>query len=121
MYEFDVTYSADLFYSCTHIRWSILNRFLEATVNGLSESQPACIRISSVRASYYYCENLILNQQAEILSPALPLLYEGTMSIAQAYGTEVLTLSLDSMEIALKVCARVESCSLFIKLTLDSV
>ena len=78
-------------------------RFLEATVTGLSESQPACVRISSVRATLFFCENLMRSEQTPLLNPVLSLLFEGAMSIAQAYGTEVLALCLESMEIALRV------------------
>ena len=52
---------------------------------------------------FYFCENLMMNKQTELLNPVLPLLFEGAMSIAQAYGTEVLALCLESMEITLRV------------------
>lgn len=78
-------------------------RFLEATVTALGEGQPAPVRISAVRAVYFFCDNLIANSQTALLSPALPAMYESVMSIAQSYGSEVLGLSLDSMEHLLKV------------------
>ena len=43
------------------------------------------------------------SEQTQLLNPVLSLLFEGAMSIAQAYGTEVLALCLESMEIALRV------------------
>lgn len=61
------------------------------------------MRISSVRAGYYFCDNLMSAQKTQLLSPILPLMYEGVMAIALAYGTEVLGVSLDSMEIILRV------------------
>ena len=32
------------------------SRFLEATVNGLQENQPSCIRISAIKAIYWFCK-----------------------------------------------------------------
>ena len=83
--------------------YRLFGRFLEATVTALGEGQPPPVRISAVRAVYFFCDNLIANNQTALLIPALPAMYEGVMSIAQSYGTEVLGLSLDSMEHLLKV------------------
>ena len=83
--------------------YRLVGRFLEATVTALGEGQPPPVRISAVRAVYFFCDNLIANNQTALLIPALPTMYEGVMSIAQSYGTEVLGLSLDSMEHLLKV------------------
>ena len=83
--------------------YCLIGRFLEATVTALGEGQPPPVRISAVRAVYFFCDNLIANNQTALLIPALPAMYEGVMSIAQSYGTEVLGLSLDSMEHLLKV------------------
>jgi len=76
-------------------------RFLEATVAGLADAQPACVRISAVRATFHFCEGLTKTPDA--LTPVLPILFERVMSIAQGYSSEVLALCLDAIEELLKV------------------
>ena len=109
--------------------YCLVGRFLEATVTALGEGQPPPVRISAVRAVYFFCDNLIANNQTALLIPALPAMYEGVMSIAQSYGTEVLGLSLDSMEHLLKVRSYVmmappyifsrETCIIWISIAFD--
>ncbi|XP_046424857.1 importin-9 isoform X1 [Neodiprion fabricii] len=77
------------------------SRFLEATVNGLQENQPACIRISAVKAAYWFCDAFIKgnNGNQNILRSHLPALFQGLFNLASQMSAEVLTIVLESFAI----------------------
>ncbi|KAK0168636.1 hypothetical protein PV327_002414 [Microctonus hyperodae] len=79
----------------------ISSRFLEATVNGLQENQPICIRISSVRAVYWFCEASTTANAAirDIVRSHLPAIFQGLFAITNQPSTEVLTLVMETFSV----------------------
>ncbi|XP_020710899.2 importin-9 isoform X2 [Athalia rosae] len=77
------------------------SRFLEATVNGLQENQPACIRISAVKSAYWFCNASVEgnNGNDNILRSHLPALFQGLFNLASQMSAEVLTLVLECFAI----------------------
>ena len=84
---------------------------LQATVTGIHESQSAVIRISAVRAIASLCQHLAqtpqpnqpVNPWVALLKPYLAPLTEGLVCVAMQYGTDVLSLCLDTLVVVLKV------------------
>lgn len=83
----------------------ISSRFLEATVNGLQENQPICIRISSVRAVYWFCEASTTANAAirDIVRLHLPAIFQGLFAITNQPSTEVLTLVMETFSVLVAV------------------
>ncbi|XP_011308403.1 importin-9 [Fopius arisanus] len=84
----------------------MIPRFLEATVNGLQENQPICIRISSVRAVYWFCEaptapnDLIDNSVRSQLSA----MFQGLFNLVANQPTiEVLNLVMETFAVVISV------------------
>ncbi|XP_012280793.1 importin-9 [Orussus abietinus] len=77
------------------------SRFLEATVNGLQQNQPACIRISSVKALYWFCEATESedNTIKKILCSHLPSTFQGLFDLASQSNTEVLSLAMETFSV----------------------
>ncbi|XP_015606737.1 importin-9 isoform X2 [Cephus cinctus] len=76
-------------------------RFLEATVNGLQENQPSCIRISAVKAVYWFCEASSSGNSAinNIMRSHLPAIFQGLFNLANQPSTEVLTLLMETFAV----------------------
>ncbi|KZC12620.1 Importin-9 [Dufourea novaeangliae] len=77
------------------------SRFLEATVNGLQESQPACIRISAVKAIYWFCKastTEINSTIGNIIRSHLPNIFQGLFNLANQPSTEVLILVMETFQ-----------------------
>ncbi|XP_013378770.1 importin-9 isoform X2 [Lingula anatina] len=81
----------------------LLERFLQATVSGLHPSQPPSVRISAVRAVFGFCDHLKQSNTTQLLAPHLGNMFDGLMSIAQQFSTEVLALCLETINIVLSV------------------
>ncbi|XP_053974223.1 importin-9 [Hylaeus anthracinus] len=77
------------------------SRFLEATVNGLQENQPACIRISAVKAIYWFSRASTTETNstiANIIRSHLPNIFQGLFNLANQPSTEVLTLVMETLQ-----------------------
>ncbi|KAI8511530.1 Importin 9 [Branchiostoma belcheri] len=81
----------------------LVQRFLEATVNGLQPNQSPSVRISAVRAIFGYCDHLKQSGNTQLLVPYLPHVTEGLISIATQYASEVLALVLETLRIVLTI------------------
>lgn len=81
------------------------SRFLEATVNGLLENQPACIRISAVKAVYWFCEASISGNPAieSIMRIHLPAIFQRIFSLTSQPTSEVLTLVMETFAVLVTV------------------
>nr|XP_003701541.2 PREDICTED: importin-9 isoform X1 [Megachile rotundata] len=78
------------------------SRFLEATVNGLQENQPACIRISAVKAIYWFCKASTTesnNTLGNIIRSHLPNIFQGLFNLANQPSTEILTLVMETLQV----------------------
>lgn len=74
----------------------VSSRFLEAAVNGLQENQPSCIRISAVKAIYWFCEIPSEEAIANIISCHLPNIFRGLFNLASQPSTDVLILVMET-------------------------
>ncbi|KAL2717247.1 importin-9 [Vespula squamosa] len=77
------------------------SRFLEATVNGLQENQPSCIRISAVKAIYWFCEISCAdanNPTNNIIRSHLPNIFQGLFNLSSQASTEVLILVMETFQ-----------------------
>lgn len=77
------------------------SRFLEATVNGLQENQPACIRISAVKAIYWFCKASTTETNStigNIIRSHLPNIFQGLFNFASQPSTEILTLVMETLQ-----------------------
>ncbi|XP_024868417.1 importin-9 isoform X2 [Temnothorax curvispinosus] len=77
----------------------VSSRFLEATVNGLQENQPPCIRISAVKAIYWFSEastgkDSIIN----IIRCHMPNIFQGLFNLVSQPSTDVLTLVMETFQ-----------------------
>lgn len=77
----------------------VSSRFLEATVNGLQENQPPCIRISAVKAIYWFCEastekDFLVN----IIRCHMPNIFQGLFNLVSQPNTDVLTLVMETFQ-----------------------
>ncbi|KAK1135756.1 hypothetical protein K0M31_000333 [Melipona bicolor] len=80
----------------------ISSRFLEATVNGLQENQLSCIRISAVKAIYWFCKASVEENNStlgNIIRSHLPNIFQGIFSLANQASTEILTLVLETLQV----------------------
>ncbi|XP_054724425.1 LOW QUALITY PROTEIN: importin-9-like [Uloborus diversus] len=78
-------------------------RFLQATVNGLAQSQPPTVRISAARAVWGFCDHLKAKKQEHVIMPYLPQLLEGLLSLAIQFSSEVLSLALEAIAIVITI------------------
>lgn len=77
------------------------SRFLEATVNGLQEQQPVCIRISAVKAIHWFREVVTTNEGdalRNIIGSHLPNIFQGLFSLISQSSTEVLISVMETYE-----------------------
>jgi len=81
----------------------LLLRFIEASVTGLESTQLAAVRISAVRAVYEFCAHLKLSNNTEILTPFLPKVMDGLLTMATQSTDDVLALVLESLRIVMSV------------------
>lgn len=79
------------------------NRFLEASVTGLLETQPPSVRISAVRAVFGFCEQLKVSESTSILLPFLEPILNGLVQLATQYGQDILALVLETIAVVLTV------------------
>ncbi|XP_014471469.1 PREDICTED: importin-9 [Dinoponera quadriceps] len=77
----------------------VSSRFLEATVNGLQENQPSCIRISAVKAIYWFCETPSEESIANIIRCHLPNIFRGLFNLASQPSTDVLLLVMETFHV----------------------
>lgn len=76
----------------------ISSQFLQATVNGLQENQPICIRISAVKGIYSFCEASSENETIKsLVCSNLPTIFQGLFSLVSQPSTEVLTLVMETL------------------------
>ncbi|XP_043478720.1 importin-9 isoform X2 [Leptopilina heterotoma] len=76
----------------------ISSQFLQATVNGLQENQPICIRISAVKGIYSFCEASSENEAIKsLVCSNLPTIFQGLFSLVSQPSTEVLTLVMETL------------------------
>ncbi|XP_033341884.2 importin 9 [Megalopta genalis] len=82
------------------------SQFLEATVNGLQENQPACIRISAVKAIYWFCEASNTETSIDMVNNIrshLPAIFQGLFNLATQPSTEVLTLVMETLQVLISM------------------
>lgn len=82
----------------------VSSRFLEATVNGLQENQSPCIRISAVKAIYWFSEastgkDPIIN----IIRCHMPNIFQGLFNLVSQPSTDVLTLVMETFQMLIWV------------------
>ncbi|XP_066586288.1 importin-9 isoform X2 [Prorops nasuta] len=77
--------------------------FLEATVNGLQENQPTCIRISAVRAIYWLCgaANSSNNTISNVIKSHLRNIFEGLFNLTTQASPEVLAVVMETFQVLL--------------------
>ncbi|XP_064160187.1 importin-9 [Anguilla rostrata] len=78
----------------------LLLQLLQATVSGLSASQPPAVRIS---AAPRYCEQLKLSGSTQVLLPFLPGVLDGLVPLAAPFGPAVLALVLETLRVVCTV------------------
>ena len=79
------------------------DRFLQATVSGLQNTQPPSVRISAVRAVFGFSEHLKSTGNPQLLQPYISDMIEGLLVIATQFSSEVLALVLETMCIVISV------------------
>lgn len=78
----------------------VSSRFLEATVNGLQENQPPCIRISAVKAIYWFSEASVEKDSIiNIIGCHMPNIFQGLFSLVSQPNTDVLILVMETFQI----------------------
>lgn len=78
----------------------VSSRFLEATVNGLQENQPPCIRISAVKAIYWFSEASVEEDSiVNIIGCHMPNIFQGLFSLVSQPNTDVLILVMETFQI----------------------
>ncbi|XP_026671406.1 importin-9 isoform X2 [Ceratina calcarata] len=77
------------------------SRFLEATIIGLQENQLTCIRISAIKAIYWFCKASAENNDTlgSIIRSHLPNIFQGVFNLANHPSTEILTLVIETMQV----------------------
>lgn len=85
----------------------VSSRFLEAAVNGLQENQPSCIRISAVKAIFWFCEVPPDEAIANIISCHLPNIFQGLFNLASQPSTDVLILVMETFQVLIAVITNV--------------
>ncbi|XP_026826550.1 importin-9 isoform X2 [Ooceraea biroi] len=74
------------------------SRFLEGTVNGLQENQPSCIRISAVKAIYWFCEaSTGKDSIVDIMRCHMPNIFQGLFNLVSQPNTDVLTSVMETL------------------------
>ncbi|XP_035243530.1 importin-9 [Anguilla anguilla] len=81
----------------------LLQQLLQATVSGLSASQPPAVRISAAQAVQGYCEQLKLSGSTQVLLPFLPGVLDGLVPLAAPFGPAVLALVLETLRVVCTV------------------
>jgi hypothetical protein len=81
------------------------SRFLEAAVNGLQESQSICIRISSIKAIYWFCEAATPenNTLLDILRPQLITIFQELFILSSQPSKEILILVMETFSVLVPV------------------
>ncbi|XP_031834717.1 importin 9 [Nomia melanderi] len=85
---------------------ALSSQFLEATVNGLQENQPACIRISAVKSIYWFCEASTTETSGALVNNIrshLPKIFQGLFNLASQPSTEVLTLVIETFQVVVEL------------------
>ncbi|XP_070158231.1 importin-9 isoform X2 [Polyergus mexicanus] len=78
----------------------VSSRFLEATVNGLQENQLPCIRISAVKAVYWFSEaSTEKDSIVNIIRCHMPNIFQGLFSLVSQPNTDILILVMDTFQI----------------------
>ncbi|KAG8040464.1 hypothetical protein G9C98_002460 [Cotesia typhae] len=81
-------------------------RFLEAAVVGLPANQPLCIRMSSIKAVYWFCEAAVITNTLmtrDIIRPHLSVIFEELFGFVNQASTEILTLIMETFSILIAV------------------
>ena len=88
-----------------HLPPEMCSRFLEATVIGLLETQPPCIRISAVKAIYWFCEASQSGNPAieGIMRNHLPAIFQGVFSLTSQPTPEMLTFVMETFAVLVSV------------------
>jgi hypothetical protein len=82
----------------------VSSRFLEGTVNGLQENQPPCIRISAVKAIYWFCEaSTGKDSIVDMMRCHMPNIFQGLFNIVSQQNTDVLILVMETFRLILWV------------------
>ncbi|KAG7472163.1 hypothetical protein MATL_G00105990 [Megalops atlanticus] len=81
----------------------LIQQFLQATVSGLHDNQPPSVRISAVRAIWGYCDQLKMSESTLVLQPYLPSILDSLVQLAAQFGSEVLTLVMETLCIVCSV------------------
>lgn len=83
------------------------SKFLEATVVGLQSTQPICIRISSIKATGWFCHAASAENSPllEIIRPFLPTLFQGLFALSDQPSSEILLLIMDAYSVLISVIA----------------
>ncbi|XP_011701232.1 PREDICTED: importin-9 [Wasmannia auropunctata] len=77
----------------------VSSRFLEATVTGLQENQPPCIRISAVKAIYWFSEaSTGKDPIVNIIRCHMPNIFQGLFNLVSQPSTDVLILVMESFQ-----------------------
>lgn len=85
---------------------STASAFLEATVNGLKEDQPPCVKISAARAvySWYDSDNSAKVQNQDMLVSHVPAIFEGLFALAKnCESTHIYVLVLEGISALMPV------------------
>ncbi|XP_071133365.1 importin-9-like [Mytilus edulis] len=81
----------------------LLQRFLQSTIGGLHPTQPAVVRVSAIRSVYSYCIHFKSLKNPQVLTPFLPNIMDGLLSVATQFSSDVLSLCLESIATVLSV------------------
>uniref|UniRef100_A0A4D5RS71 Putative importin 9 n=1 Tax=Ixodes scapularis TaxID=6945 RepID=A0A4D5RS71_IXOSC len=81
----------------------MMQRFLQTTVDGLQQTQPATLRVSAVRAVWGFCEYLNNNNQSSQLTPFLAPFAEGLITLSTQFSSDVLALAMEALSIVIAV------------------
>lgn len=77
----------------------VSSRFLEATVNGLQENQPPCIRISAVKAIYWFSEaSTGKDPIVNMIRCHMPNIFQGLFNLVSQPNTDILTLVMETFQ-----------------------
>ncbi|XP_014203577.1 importin-9 isoform X2 [Copidosoma floridanum] len=77
------------------------SKFLEATINGLKETQPSCIRISSIKSIYWFCHAASIQDTAflNIIHPQLSTIFQELLILSNQPSKEILTLVVNAFSV----------------------
>jgi len=86
------------------VQWMFwVNRFLQATVAGVSPSQPPCVQVSAVRAVSEYCSHLSSTDRTHVLQPFIGSMVDGLLNVVTLFSTDVIALCLETLCVVLEV------------------